>query len=59
MLTPHRDDPKAVSADQKARIKHLLSFRIIVDNLFYIIGVPKRFADETLLRSEKFCGLYG
>lgn len=30
-----------------------------MDNLFYIIGVPKRFADEGLLRSQKFCGLYG
>jgi hypothetical protein len=55
----HRDDPKAVTVEQKAQIKHLLSFRIIVDNLLYIIGVPRRFADEQLLKSGKLCGLYG
>lgn len=54
-----RDDPKALAPEQKAQIKHLLGFRIIVDNLLYIIGVPRRFADEQLLKSDKLCGLFG
>jgi hypothetical protein len=56
---PPRDDAKAVTPEQKARIKHLLSFRVVVDSLLYVIGVPKKFADIDLLKSEKFCGLYG
>jgi hypothetical protein len=56
---PARDDPKAVSHEQKTRIRHLLQFRIIVENLLYIIGVPKKFADEQTLKSDRFCGLFG
>jgi hypothetical protein len=33
-----------------------MSFRIIVDNLLYIIGVPKKFASEQLLGKDEFCG---
>ena len=56
LKAPPRDSPTAVTQDQKAKIKHLMSFRIIVDNLLYIIGVPKKFASEQLLGKDEFCG---
>ena len=49
----------SISAHEKSKIKKLMSFRIIVDNLLYIIGVPKRFANERLIASKEFCGQYG
>ena len=36
-----------------------MAFRIVKEKLLYIIGVPRRYAEEKTLRSEKFCGQFG
>ena len=33
-----------------------MSFRIVKEKLLYIIGVPKKYAEEKILRSNMFCG---
>jgi hypothetical protein len=40
----------------KQKIKRLLTFRIIKEKLLYVIGIPKRFADERLLSKQEYCG---
>ena len=37
----------------------LLTFRIVQDNLLYVIGIPMHLADEALLMSRRFFGQYG
>ena len=36
-----------------------MNFRIVKDKLLYIIGIPKKFASEEILRSEVFCRQFG
>jgi hypothetical protein len=37
----------------------LLEYRIIKEQLLYIIGLPKTVADSELLASDGFCGQFG
>lgn len=50
----HQQLPLRIS--EKARIKKFLEFRIVKDQLLYVIGVPKQFANIELLKSQEFCG---
>ena len=36
-----------------------MTFRIVKEKLLYIIGVPRKYAEEKILRSNKFCGQFG
>ena len=36
-----------------------MSFRIIKERLLYLIGIPRRYADSEVIRSEAFCGQFG
>ncbi|KAF7682958.1 CCR4-NOT transcription complex subunit 4 [Astathelohania contejeani] len=38
---------------------NLANVRVIQKNLVYIIGIPQKFADETLLRRHEFFGQFG
>lgn len=44
---------------EKAKIKELMTYRIVKDKLLYVIGIPKSFAEESLLKSDKFYGQFG
>lgn len=48
-----------LTTKQRARIKRLLTFRIVKSKLLYVIGMPKAFACEDLLGSESFFGQFG
>jgi hypothetical protein len=41
---------------EKQLIKRLLTFRIVKQKLLYVIGIPKKFADEFVLASDEFFG---
>lgn len=41
------------------RIDTLLTFRIVQENLLYVIGMPYKLASEQLLSSQRFFGRYG
>jgi len=43
----------------KQKIKRLMTFRIVKEKLLYIIGIPRRFADVDILKSQAFCGQFG
>lgn len=34
-------------------------FRIVIPTLLYVIGMPKKYSNENLLRSDGFFGQYG
>lgn len=36
-----------------------MTFRVVKEKLLYVIGIPRRFASEDILRSKAFCGQYG
>lgn len=38
---------------------HLQDIRVIQRNLVYIIGIPQKYADETLLKRNEFFGQFG
>eukprot|EP00347_Sterkiella_histriomuscorum_P000504 403375596 len=40
-------------------VESLLKFRIVQENLLYVIGIPEKYADENLLASQRYFGLYG
>ena len=44
---------------EKAQLSKLSQFRMVIPNLLYVIGLPKRFGREDLLRSQKFFGQFG
>lgn len=41
------------------RVELLLTFRIVQEKLLYVIGIPQKYASESLLMSERFFGQYG
>ena len=50
---------RELAAGEKQRVRKLMSFRIVKDKLLYIIGVPRKYAEEKILRSNMFCGQFG
>ena len=36
-----------------------MKFRIVRDKLLYVIGIPRRYASDEILRSNAFCGKFG
>ena len=50
---------RELAPSEKQRIKKLMTFRIVKEKLLYIIGVPRKYAEEKILRSNKFCGQFG
>ena len=36
-----------------------MTFRIVKERLLYIIGIPRRYASDEIIRSKAFCGQYG
>ena len=50
---------REVDAHEKQRVRGLMAFRIVKEKLLYIIGVPRRYAEEKILKSAKFCGQFG
>lgn len=36
-----------------------MTYRIVKEKLLYVIGIPKRLANESLLKSQAFCGQFG
>ena len=40
-------------------MKRLMSFRIVKEKLLYVIGIPRRYATDDILRSQAFCGQFG
>lgn len=36
-----------------------MTFRIVKEKLLYVIGIPRRYANEDVLRSKAFCGQFG
>ena len=36
-----------------------MTFRIVRDKLLYVIGIPRKYASEDILRSKDFFGQYG
>jgi CCR4-NOT transcription complex subunit 4 len=49
---------KAIGGDQH-KIDYLLKFRIVQENLLYVIGIPQSIASEQLLQSDRFFGAFG
>ena len=49
----------AQSLQDKIKVKKLMSFRIVKEKLLYVIGIPRRYASDEILRSKSFCGQYG
>ena len=45
--------------EQQRRIDLLLTFRIVQENLLYVIGMPQQLANEALLSSDRFFGSFG
>jgi hypothetical protein len=50
---------QSLKQNEKIFIKKLLTYRIVKEKLLYVIGIPKTFADESLLASENFFGQFG
>jgi CCR4-NOT transcription complex subunit 4 len=48
-----------LSSKDLRRIELLLTFRIVQENLLYVIGIPMYLADEELLKSPSYFGKYG
>ena len=44
---------------EKSKVKKLMSFRIVRERLLYVIGIPRKYASDEILRSKHFCGQYG
>ena len=36
-----------------------MSFRIVREKLLYVIGIPRKYASDEILRSKQFCGQFG
>jgi len=36
-----------------------MSFRVVKEKLLYVIGIPRRFASEEVMRSKAFFGQFG
>lgn len=52
-------DQQPLRSTEKTKVKKLLEYRIIKEQLLYIIGLPKTVADNELLASDGFCGQFG
>jgi hypothetical protein len=50
---------QSLRPSEKQRIKKLLEFRIVKEQLLYVIGLPKSYADAELLKSYHFYGQFG
>lgn len=50
---------QSLKQSEKIFIKKLLTYRIVKEKLLYVIGIPKTFADESLLASESYFGQFG
>jgi hypothetical protein len=44
---------------EKGKVKKLMTFRIVKDKLLYMIGIPRKYAADNILRSRAFCGKFG
>jgi hypothetical protein len=44
---------------EQQKIEQLLKFRIVQENLLYVIGIPQSLASEQLLASNRFFGSFG
>lgn len=51
--------PSNVSYGEKCRIKKLMTFRIVKEKLLYLIGIPRKFANQEVIRSDPYCGQFG
>lgn len=47
------------SHQEKLALNKLSQFRMVIPNLLYVIGLPRRFGREDILRQPKFFGQYG
>jgi len=45
-----------LTPQEKSKVKKLMTFRIVRDKLLYVIGIPRRYASDDILRSKTFCG---
>lgn len=43
----------------KSRITSLSQFRMVIPCLLYVIGLPRKYGNENIIRSSKFFGQYG
>lgn len=43
----------------KSKIAILSQFRMVIPGLLYVIGLPRKYGSETVIRSTKFFGQYG
>ena len=36
-----------------------MAYRIVREKLLYVIGIPRKYASDEILRSKQFCGQFG
>ena len=51
--------PEPIKQKDLRRVELLLTFRIVQENLLYVIGIPQKYAKDSLLASTRFFGQYG
>ena len=44
---------------EKQNLMSLQQFRMVIPNLLYVIGLPKKYGQESTVRKDKFFGQYG
>lgn len=57
--TAVQDHHHFVSQVEKANLSKLSQFRMVIPNLLYVIGMPRKFGREEIARQTKFFGQFG
>ena len=48
-----------ITIDDKTKLLKLQQFRMVIPNLLYVIGLPKKYGQEHILKLPRFFGQYG
>ena len=48
-----------ITQQESRRVKVIQKFRVVREKILYLIGIPKKYATDEILRSPHFCGQYG
>ena len=48
-----------ITQQESRRVKLIQKFRVVREKILYLIGIPKKYATDEILRSPHFCGQYG
>jgi len=57
--TVHFSQQTQLSHLEKTNLLKLQQFRMVIPNLLYVIGLPRKFAQEETMRQARFFGQFG